>query len=233
MRRLVPHLAALIVIAGCIALTLWQIDRAAGKRALLERWHDRPTLALDSLGEPLDLPQPVRAEGRWLDDRQLLIDNRIRDRQPGVGVLTPLVLDDGRVVLVDRGWAPWPARDLPLPDPRPQDQGRVEINGRLTAPPGVGARMGPSAAGPVDSWPRLVTWFDPALLADWYGATLLPAVIRLDPEHPDHLTGDAWQIVAFGPRRHLGYALTWASIAIVVAGIWLVLGVRARRHAAH
>lgn len=229
MKRLVPHLAALIVIAGCVALTLWQLDRAVEKRELLERWHNRPIRALGSLGEPLDLPQPVRADGRWLADRQLLIDNRIRQRQPGVGVLTPLLLDDGRIVLVDRGWASWPARNAPLPDPKPRDSERVEISGRLAAPPGVGARMGPSSAGSVADWPRLVTWFNPVLTADWYGKALLPAVIRLDPGHPDHLTGDAWQIVAFGPKRHFGYALTWASIAIVVAGIWLVLGIRARR----
>lgn len=230
MRRLVPHLAALIVVAGCIGLTLWQIDRAEEKRVLLQRWHERPTVALAALpGPPFDLPQPIHAEGTWLADRQLLIDNRIRDRLPGVEVLTPLRLDDGAIVLVDRGWAAWPARTAALPDPQPRGPQRVIVTGRLTAPPGVGARMGPSTAGTAAGWPRLVTWFDPALLADWYGDRLLPAVIRLDPAHPDHLTGDAWQIVAFGPKRHLGYALTWASIAIVVAGLWLVLGLRARR----
>ena len=71
-----------------------------------------------------------------------------------------------------------------------------------------------------------MTYFDYGVLADQFGKELQPAVIQLDPEHPAHLTGDPWQVVTFGPDRHLGYALTWTSIAIVVATIWLVLTIR-------
>ncbi len=42
---------------------------------------------------------------------QFLLDNMTHAGRAGYEVLTPLLLDDGRVLLVNRGW-------LPLPDGR-------------------------------------------------------------------------------------------------------------------
>ncbi|MDT8439168.1 MAG: SURF1 family protein [Wenzhouxiangellaceae bacterium] len=219
------------VIAACTWLTLWQLQRATDKEQLLARFHGRAVVELAALSAPLSLPQPVRLAGWWRPARQVLIDNRIREGQPGVEVLTPLELDDGRWVLIQRGWASWPARDQALPDPRPPqtDPGRpVQLTGVLNHPPGVGVRMGEATS--TEQWPRLLTWFDLESLRAAFGPTLLPAVVQLDPNHPAHLTGDAWPLVTFGPERHRGYALTWATIALVVTGIWLVLSLRARRN---
>lgn len=226
MRRLIPHLAALAVILGCIALTRWQLDRAEQKTQLLAREASRAELSLATLAAPFDLPQPITARGRWLGDFQLLLDNRIREHRPGVFVLTPFELDDGRIFVVNRGWAPWPERSAALPDPRPPADTAVEIRGVLADAPGVGARMGAADSDPGAGWPRLQVWFDPAPVAAEVGASIPQAVIRLAPDDPGHLTGDAWQLVTFGPERHRGYALTWASIAFVVGLIWLTLSFR-------
>jgi len=231
--HLIPHLAALAVIGGCIALTLWQLERADEKRQILARWHDRTPLLLDERNTPVTLPQPVRVTGRWVADRQLLIDNKVRDRMPGVQVLTPLELGDGRVFLVNRGWAPWPSRQARMPDPEVTRLGSVELRGVLNRPPGVGLRVGESAAGSGADWPRLMAWFDAERARAWYGPVLQPGVIQLDPSDADHLTGDPWQVVTFGPDRHLGYALTWGTIAGVVLVIWIGLGAGLFRYIKH
>ena len=96
----------------------------------------------------------------------------------------------------------------------------------LNVPPGTGIQLGESQSLLQRDWPILATYFDHDRLAEALGAELQPAVVQLDPSHPDHLTGDAWQVVTFGPERHIGYALTWSTIAIVVAAIWLVLTIR-------
>lgn len=230
MRRLIPHLAAAAVIGACIWLTLWQIDRAGQKRALLERaGQGQPVALADTRGDE-PLPLRIRAVGNWRPERQILIDNRIRNGQPGVFVLTPLEIDDGRVFLVNRGWASWPARGAELPDPSPGAV-RTELSGLLNTPPGVGARIGPGRApsANVDQEPPgpvLMTWLDPDATRTALGHEVDTRVVQLDPQHPAHLTGDAWKLVAFGPDRHLGYALTWATMAATVALIWIILGVR-------
>lgn len=224
-RAIVPHIAALIVVAGCAWLTQWQVDRAAEKREIIDRWHDRRPVDLQSLSAPFSLPQPVLAVGMWHPDRQILIDNRIRDRRTGVHVLTPFELPDGRIFLVDRGWAAWPSRTASLPDPDVL-QRETEIRGVLNVPPGTGLRLGELRSLREQDWPILATYFDHDRLVEVFGAALQPAVVQLAPSHPDHLTGDAWQVVTFGPERHIGYALTWSTIALVVTAIWLALSIR-------
>lgn len=232
-RALIPHLAAALVIASCIWLAQWQVERASEKREIIARWHDRNPVALNELETPAALPQPVTGVGIWQPDRQILIDNRIRDQQPGVDVLTPLRVPDGRIFLVNRGWAAWSSRSSQLPDPAVTRRS-IEIRGVLNTPPGTGVKLGEANAQPGPEWPILVTYFDHDRLAELFGTALQPSVIQLDPAHRDHLTGDAWTVVTFGPKRHIGYALTWATIAIVVAGIWVALTIRAvRRRASH
>jgi surfeit locus 1 family protein len=228
MRTLIPHLAAAFVIAGCAWLTAWQVDRADEKQRILTAWHEREPVAIDAVAAPFDLPRPVSGVGNWREDRQLLIDNQVRDRRTGVFVLTPWEVGDGRVFLVNRGWAPWPSRSAPLPDP-PVTAESGAITGVLNRGPAVGARLGQAKVPENPDWPLLVTYYDADRLATVYGERLQPAVVQLDPDHAAHLTGDEWRVVTFGPDRHLGYAMTWATIAIVVAGIWLTLTVRTLR----
>lgn len=226
MRTLLPHVAALAVISACIWLTLWQLDRAGEKREILQRWHAREPVELGMLSAPYDVPLPVETGvGNWVADRQLMIDNRVRQGRTGVHVLTPWRAPDGRLFLVDRGWASWPARTEPLPDPAPAGDSAA-LRGVLTSGPDVGLRLGDVELPDDPEWPLLVTYFDAEPLRALYGPSLQPTVIQLDPGHPAHLTGDRWQVVTFGPKRHLGYAMTWTSIAIVVGLIWLVLSIR-------
>lgn len=229
MRPVIPHLAAAAVIAGCVWLAQWQVERADEKRGIIERWNDRVPVRLASVEQPFELPQPVTGVGIWDASRQILIDNRVRDQRTGVHVLTPLSTQDGRLFLVNRGWTVWPARTAELPDPDVPST-EVEIRGVLNTPPGTGVRLGEAEVDRSSGWPVLVTYFDHELLAELYGEELQPAVIQLDPDHPAHLTGDRWQVVTFGPDRHIGYAMTWTSIALVVAGLWLVLTVRQMRN---
>lgn len=225
MRPAIPHVAALAVVAACAWLAQWQVERAGEKREILARWNRPVPADLDALEPPYELPRPVAGVGLWDADRQLLIDNRVRSGRTGVDVLTPFRLPDGRVFLVNRGWAPWPSRSAPLPDPPIEDAG-AGIRGVLDTPPGTGVRLGRPETPGAGDWPVLMTYFDQDVLRRLYRGELQPAVIRLDPEHPAHLTGDAWQVVTFGPARHIGYAWTWGTISLVVTAIWLVLTVR-------
>jgi len=230
-RRLIPHLAAAGVIAACAWLTNWQLERADYKRDVLAGWNDREPVALASIRAPFDLPRPVTALGNWRPNRQLLIDNQVRDGRQGVWVLTPLRLRDGRVFLVNRGWAAWPSRGDPLPDPAAPSATEM-ISGVLSRGPAVGVRLGKPRVPADPEWPLLVTYFDPEAMIAAYGAGLQPAVVQLDPGHPAHLTGEAWRKVSFGPDRHLGYALTWATMALVAGVIWIALGARALKRSA-
>ncbi len=109
-------LPTLIMIGGILFLVqlgLWQLDRMEWRRDLnatvMARWNAEP---LDLNSEPVSDAaeleyRRVLAEGRFDYNNQIIWNNQSFNGQPGVGLVTPLVLDDGTAVLVDRGWIPY------------------------------------------------------------------------------------------------------------------------------
>src|SRR5512132_1297404 len=108
-RRFVPTLAAIVVIALCVTAGEWQRSRMHAREALRDRFDAAAAAA------PLrasDLPRrdvgwaelryrPVLLEGEFDAHRQILIDNRVQAGQAGYEVIAPFRLQDGRTVLID------------------------------------------------------------------------------------------------------------------------------------
>ncbi|MGH8314963.1 MAG: SURF1 family protein, partial [Steroidobacterales bacterium] len=105
--RLWSTVGALALIAAFIALGRWQLVRADYKRQLFAEFAagTDATLSLSAAGsKSLPRYQHVAASGHFDGGRQVVLDNMMRGEQAGFRVLTPFVLDDGRLLLVDRGW---------------------------------------------------------------------------------------------------------------------------------
>ena len=91
----------------------------------------------------------VTATGRFLDEPGLLVEPHLRHRA-GLWFVAPLELDDGRIVLVSRGWIP---RDVAAGQNQQQIEavdGRVTVTGRLFASVD-GGRLG----SPVNGVPQV------------------------------------------------------------------------------
>ena len=92
-----------------VSLGRWQLRRADERTAIaaqIEAQRNAPALFL-SAATPTEELQPWRpaiAQGRWLPQLSVLIDNRNQEGRPGLWLATPLVLSDGHAVLVLRGW---------------------------------------------------------------------------------------------------------------------------------
>ena len=124
----------------CVGLAQWQwqrrVETVAEIRVVAENWDAAPVALAEALpdGEPIDPElewQPVALEGEYLVDEQLLVRARPLNSRPGFEVLTPLLLDDGTVFVVDRGWLPVGSeQDSPDVVPAPPS-GRVEVLVRL------------------------------------------------------------------------------------------------------
>ncbi|WP_180357831.1 SURF1 family protein [Streptomyces sp. NP160] len=236
-------LAVLFTLA-CLALAHWQWDRRTERVAAIELVrsnYDRAPVDLNSVlpaGSP-SLPPgrtwtPVAVSGTYLTSATLLVRHRQHaDDGYGYEVLVPLRLDDGRVLVVDRGWLPPdPATaDAPsaVPDPpagavsavvrlRPSEpvDGRGAPPGQVQAIdlPGTVA-AGVTAAGGAGAGQQLVT----AAYGELERGSESPAPSS-SPQAPDAPSQDE------GP--HLGYTVQWLLFAV---GAWVFLVVHLRRAA--
>ncbi len=212
----------LTAVAAGIALGAWQLGRAADKEALIATFAaraQRPAVELAAIdaADPAARFTRVVARGRWLAERQLLLDNQVLGGVPGWHVYTPLEVTGLGTVLVNRGWvAQGPDRTrlpaLPLP------AGEVEVHGRLAQPANPPLRLGRLELGGV--WPQALPWIDFDALAGALGRPLLSTVVLLDAEVDDGFRRE-WTLDAgrLAPERHRGYALQWFALAFV-AGVY-------------
>ena len=145
--------------------------------------------------------------------------NRPRDGAPGFEVLAPLLLDDGTVFVVDRGWLPTgSAQDAPDAVPAPPD-GEVDRGGAPQARRADAARAhrsgGPARDHPsAESVAELVgeptyTGAYGLLATEDPGgrATCPPPAVKPDADEGPHLSY-ALQWIAFGILAFVG--LFWA-----------------------
>jgi surfeit locus 1 family protein len=135
--RLVPTLLAACAVVLFAALGNWQLGRAQEKRVMARNFSAGGP-ALDWAQLPADPPrfQRVSLRGHYDGEHQFLLDNMSHESVAGVQVLTPLVLDNGDAVLVNRGWLPFGAtrQDLPSVVQYPSMPDLAAALGRELAP---------------------------------------------------------------------------------------------------
>jgi surfeit locus 1 family protein len=217
-----------VLMASCIALGWWQVDRSREKQAMIAAFDrgDSGTVPL-SVAPVDELPryQRVSAAGRYEPGRQILIDNMPSSAgQPGYRVLTPFRrAAGGRLLLVDRGWVPLGLDRSQLPaiavDANPRS-----VTGRLDRLPVPGLRMGAVRAPGQTGWPLVLNFPAASDVASALGEPVEGRIVLLDAAAPDGFER-AWRpSLGFPPERHLGYAIQWFALALVVLVAFVATG---------
>lgn len=130
-----------VVCVACLFLGRWQWhrweSRHAAQTTVNQNYDASPVSPASVLPtRTSDLPddqqwRQVRMTGRYLTDDQLLVRNRPLDGDFGFEVVLPMRLDDGRTILVDRGWVPnGPSARQGPTVPKPPT-GRLTVTGWL------------------------------------------------------------------------------------------------------
>jgi surfeit locus 1 family protein len=226
-RRLLPlTLAALAGFAVLIGLGTWQVERLHWKEGLIAERTAATSASPAALPPTVEAARPiafrrVQIKGVFLHDREIPV-HAIERRSGGAGylVLTPLRLEDGAVVFVERGWVPTDKREAGT-RAQANRAGEVSVEGLL--------RLAPAGKP---------SWFVPANdpgRGEWFWIEL-PALARAAgvPEAlPFYVEAEATpnpgglplggQANTDLPNDHLQYAVTWYALAAALAVIYLVL----------
>lgn len=230
-----PTMATLALLPLMVWLGMWQLDRADQKLRLQAEYDRRQLEPAVRLQSVLENPEALRfrrviARGRYEPEHQILIDNRVHQGQAGYHVLTPLRLEDGSVrVLVNRGWVPV-GRDrseLPIID---APQGTVEVTGLAAVPQTQGFHLG-GARPPGVGWQPVWQYLDLQVYRENVTFPVQPVVVLLDAENPHGGFVRQWARLDAGIATHQGYAFQWFSLAVALAGIYILLNTQKIDHA--
>ena len=214
----------------------WQWHRAAEKRALAAAFAANTEAPASDLGSRPIAALPrytlLRARGRYDGAHQFLLDNMSRDGAVGYEVLTPLQLEDGRILLVNRGWLPLPGgRREPLPDVGlPTAPALTEISGRIDELPVTGLRMGRAPPDAGSSWPKRTSFPTAAQLGAALGQHIEPRELLLAAAEPMGYRRD-WRAAGsgIGPARHVAYALQWWGFGALTLFLYFFMNIERRK----
>jgi cytochrome oxidase assembly protein ShyY1 len=211
----------LLLLPALIALGIWQLQRMREKEVLFAAYAAGGGEAVRFESLPADARfQHVSAAGRYESAQQILLDNMTHEGRAGFQVLTPLRLDSGGTVLVNRGWVPLGTTREILPDVSVGDAPRL-VRGRLGELPRAGVKL-PAAESA--TWPRVMSYPDIDEVRAALG-NVAARVIQLDAAEPDGFVRD-WHPATFPPERHLGYAITWFAMAAALLGCYFAVNLR-------
>ena len=234
MPSLLPTLAAVVAIALTLYLAIWQQGRAAEKRALQAEFTERtlaPPLVISATFNSAGIGDAYRyrlasARGQWQAANQIFIDNKFNENGAvGYHVITPLKVDNSDIiVLVNRGWIVRSAA-YPLPPLATPPIGDVEVRGVLTAPSKRFLEL-TAHATEGNVWQNLT--IDRYRIA--MKINVLPFVLLASETVPPNtgLVPQAERPDA-GVEKHVEYMLTWYSLAVTVALLWIGLNLHIQR----
>ncbi|MDP9196827.1 MAG: SURF1 family protein [Pseudomonadota bacterium] len=201
-------------VALLLGLGFWQLERLEWKTALLATIRERTTAPSISLQEALVLKDQaewrhVHASGYFLYGKELYRLAPSEKGQPGWHTIIPMKLDNGRILLVNRGWLSEESRQSAKRDYSLLPE-RSKITGtlRLPNPPGALARW----AG-VRNNPRQNRW-------QWIDIPAMASAANTDPALVLPVVLDTSQPRLSFPNNHLQYALTWFSLAAALLVVW-------------
>jgi len=219
-RQLAIAVVAALLFVGLVALGTWQVQRRAWKLDLIarveQRVHSPPAAAPGAdawarIGAATDEYRRVWASGTYLRDADTFVQ-AVTERGAGFWVLTPLRLADGSVLLVNRGFVPPEARNRLA-----RVDGPATVTGllRISEPDGGFLRKNDASA---DRWysrdVRAIAAARGLKQVAPYFVDADAAPASTDPNAVVPFGG--LTVVAFH-NSHLVYAITWYTLALMVA----------------
>ena len=224
-----PTLWSVLGVVLLLGLGTWQVERLQWKNGLIAERNADLGAAPVPLPEALDEARalefhPVRAQGEYLNDRELYLNAQASSGAAGFHIVTPFRLSDGTIIFTDRGFVPTDRR-APATRAAGELAGPAAVTGllRLPEPPGW---FTPANEPQKNSWFSI----DLPMMAQAAGVgSALPFYIDADKTPLPGGWPQGGQTITDLPNNHLQYALTWYALAVALVAIYIRFALRRRR----
>jgi surfeit locus 1 family protein len=226
---LLPATLITIMVVFLTTLGFWQLDRADEKRAIEKAIEiaNTGTVEIATSLEGLEAKEyyHLRLNGHYVSGKQFIYDNQIVQQTSGYYVLTPFVIDGSdKAILINRGFMPWRGQRDKLTDVTVSSN-NTEIKIQVSMPV-TRMELGESEVG--SEFPILLQSLDLSEMNALSGLTFAPVLGLLSPES-DHGFVRQWEPYTGSIGKHIGYAMQWFLMALVLSGIGIRLGLKHRK----
>ena len=228
-RFFIPAFLIIATLALLITLGFWQLDRADEKRAIEDQIANANANIAELITDVDLLSEKeyyhVHLQGSYIKDKQFIYDNQIVDQIPGYYVLTPFVLKgNSRAILINRGFIPWNGRRDQIAD---IDIGAeiTEVKVQISKPV---KRIELKADQIKPDFPVLIQALDMDEMSAIASLDFASIVGLLSPESENGFVRQ-WEPYTGSIERHIGYAIQWFLMALVLSIIGVRLALKQRK----
>lgn len=222
----------LFMTVGIVILCIlgnWQVQRLHWKEALIERVNARlelePVPLVDILQNAISRDEheytPVTVSGEFDYSKEVYFFTTDKKGASGWNIHSPLKLEDGRILIVNRGFVYFSEKENASRLATPSE--KVAINGLVRVP--FKEKSGSFPDNSLES--REFYWRDlPSMYAVMGIATdqHLPIILDMnEPSLTQNASKEGWPkggttIISF-TNNHLQYAVTWFGLALTLLGV--------------
>jgi len=218
----VMSLLTIFAIFLFVRLGFWQLERAQEKKQMLAAMSQFAKLSpIDwSMNDKLPVQyQQIKINGNYLP-HVLLLDNQHHNHNFGYDVISLLHTNNGKIILVDRGWVAGDITRRIYPQIK-NPKGNISISGSVYYPSTKNWVLGQAIEEKTNDL-AIIESLDTKLLGQFLHKSVYPFIIRLNRDNAYGYLRE-WAIVSMSPNRHYAYAFQWVVIAIAVLVIFIVL----------
>ncbi|WXU00532.1 MAG: hypothetical protein Ctma_1257 [Catillopecten margaritatus gill symbiont] len=222
---ILPGVLISLTVWGLISLGFWQLDRADEKRAIegaIVIAQSNPAQRVSDANELLNKEHyQVLLKGHYDNNKQFIYDNQIVNSTSGYYVLTPFILENKTAILVNRGFVPWYGNRATLADIKISNN-PTTIQVKLIKPK---ERIKLKQQAISTTFPILIQSLNIKQLSKLSKHQIVPMLAQLDVK-ADNGFYRKWQPFYGSVDKHLGYALQWFLMALVLSMIAIHLFIK-------
>lgn len=219
--KLLPTLLTLCLFTLFCSLGVWQYQRAQFKKELIaqftSRQHAKP-LTINDIHDATQLEYyPLTVRGFLDTEHEILVENKFYQHHVGFEVLTPMVLQDLSIILINRGWIDKPPK-LTIAN------GKTTVTGIIHTLPEKVFQIGQAQTDAY--WPKFIqnnSWREIKRVMP--NRHIHPYVLVLQAGAPLSFT-PIYKPSVMPPEKHLGYAFQWFAMALALLVIFIAVNAK-------
>lgn len=228
---IVPTIVTLLFLYVMFTLGQWQHEKGEYISNLQDKINERkylPPVGMEELPHDRDdqVFLPVIVRGAFDAEHHFYFDNRIVNGVAGYDIYTPFRMDDGGVILVNRGWLKQgrTRQDLPEFD---TVTSLVSFKALLDRPPSKDFLLADNVHADL-TWPMVLQYVDTQEISGMLGYELMPMVLRLDKD-ADHGFYREIPVLKLDSAKNTGYAFQWFAMMAALLVIYIAVNTKKRQ----